>query len=69
MAVGSSTSSKLGVLDQRPADADALALAAGQFVGALVGHVIEADAREQAECLVDVGLREISRMNLRQKPT
>ena len=56
-AVGSSTSSKLRILDQRPADADALALAAGQFIGALVGHVVEADAREQPERLVDVGLR------------
>ena len=28
-----------------------------KFIGALVGHVVEADAREQAERLVDVGLR------------
>ena len=48
------------ILDQRPADADALALAAGQFVGALVGHVVEADARQQAERLVDVGLRKLA---------
>ena len=37
---------QIGILDQRPADADPLPLAAGQFVGALVGHVIEADARQ-----------------------
>ena len=56
-AVGSSTSSNSGFWIERAADADPLALPAGQLVGALVGHVIKADALEQPECLVDVGLR------------
>jgi len=45
------------ILDKRPADADALALSAGQLIGALVGHVIEPDPRQQPECFVNVGLR------------
>jgi hypothetical protein len=49
---------EVGILDQRPADADALALAAGQRVGAFVRHVVETDARQQPERLVDIGLRE-----------
>jgi hypothetical protein len=48
-AVGSSTSSSSRILDQRAGDADALALPAGQRVGALVGHVQQADAVEQAK--------------------
>src|SRR6202030_2900035 len=46
------------VLDQRPADADALALPSGKLIGALVRHLLEADAREQPECLVDISLWE-----------
>jgi hypothetical protein len=55
-AVGSSTKSKVGVLNQRAADADSLALTAGQFVGALVGHVIETDPGQELECLVHIAL-------------
>ena len=55
---------QIRVLDQRPADADPLSLAARQLVGALVGHVIEADARQQPEGLVDVGLRKFSHKTL-----
>src|SRR4029077_12524354 len=50
---------QIGVLDQRAADTDSLALPAGQLVRALVGHVIETDAGEQPERLVDVGLWKI----------
>ena len=35
----------------------ALALAPGQFVGALVSHMIETDALEKAEGFIDVGPR------------
>ena len=51
LAVGSSTSRSVGILYQRAGDADALALPAGERVGALVAMVDEADAVEQAEGL------------------
>ena len=46
------------VLLQRAGDSDTLALAAGERVGPLVDMLAQADAIEQAERLVDVGLRE-----------
>ena len=46
-----------GILDQGAADADALALPAGQFVRALVGHMSKAHAVQKAEGFVDVRLR------------
>ena len=49
---------QLRVLLERPGDADALALAAGELVGALVGMSVEADPVQQRERLVDIGLRE-----------
>src|SRR3546814_9835765 len=51
---------QLRPLRQGTADADALALTAGKLVGPLVHHVVEADAAEQAESLVDVRLRELA---------
>src|SRR3546814_20396939 len=45
---------------QAAADADPLPLAAGKLVGPLVHHVVEADAAEQAESLIDVRLRELA---------
>src|SRR3546814_7496535 len=51
---------QLRTLRQGTADADALALTAGKLVGPLVHHVVEADAAEQTESLVDVRLRELA---------
>ncbi len=45
------------ILDESTANADALALAAGKFIGAFIDHVIETDAFEQPECFIDVRLR------------
>ncbi len=47
--VGSSASSEVGFLHQRARNADALALPAGELVGALGGKVAEADGVEQVE--------------------
>ena len=52
--VGSSASMQVGLLHQRAGDADALALAAGELVGALVGERAEPDRVEQLERAVDV---------------
>src|SRR3546814_10323810 len=51
---------QLRALRQSAADADTLPLAAGKLVGPLVHHVVEADAAEQAESLIDVRLRELA---------
>ena len=48
---------ELGVLLQGAGNADTLALAAGERVGPLVDVLAQADAIEQLEGLVDVGLR------------
>ena len=45
---------ELGLLHQRARDADALALAAGELVGALGGEVAEPDRVEQLEGALDV---------------
>src|SRR5262245_32885675 len=45
------------MLNECAANADALALPSGEFVGALVSHMIEANALQQTECLVDIDLR------------
>src|ERR1700731_2983870 len=47
---------KLRCLDQRPADADTLALSSGKLIGARRRHLVETPAREQAEALVDISL-------------
>jgi hypothetical protein len=46
------------LLHQRARDADALALAARQGIGALVDMLGQADAIQHGEGAVDVGLRE-----------
>ena len=46
---------EIGLLHQRARDADALALAARELVGALVGEIGEADGVEQLEGALDVG--------------
>src|SRR3546814_6917309 len=51
---------QLRALRQSAADADPLPLAAGKLVGPLVHHVVEADAAEQAESLIDVRLRALA---------
>src|SRR3546814_7553257 len=58
--VCSSDLQQLRALRQSAADADPLPLAAGKLVGPLVHHVVEADAAEQAESLIDVRLRELA---------
>ena len=59
---------QLRVLDQRAGDADALALAAGKAVGALVDVLGEADAVEQAQRLRDVVLGVHAQEMLRSVP-
>jgi hypothetical protein len=41
-------------LDQSSADADALTLATGQFVGTFVGHVVEADSLQETAAVADL---------------
>ena len=48
------------LLHQRARDADALALAAGELVGALRGEVAEPDRVEQAERAIDVRRRKLA---------
>ena len=50
---------QVGLLHQSAGDADALALAAGELVGARRGECPEADGIEQGECALDVGRLEI----------
>jgi hypothetical protein len=59
---------ELGVLGERAGDADALALPAGERVGALVGMVDQADAVEQRKAFaMSAGGKR--RVKLRQKGT
>ena len=51
---------QIGLLHQRARDADALALAAGELVGALGGEVAEPDGVEQLEGAVDIGGRKLA---------
>ena len=57
------------LLHQGAGDADALALAAGERVGALVDMVDEADAIEHREGAVDVIAAESAGTSWRQNPT
>ncbi len=59
---------QLRVLDQRARDADPLALAAGEPVGALVHVLDQADAVEQAHALGDVVFRVQAQNRLRRLP-
>ena len=47
---------QFGLLVERPRDADALALTAGQRIGAFVDMVDQADALQHGKRLVDIGL-------------
>src|SRR6266511_2318752 len=51
---------EVGVLRQRPRNADALALSAGELVGALSGKVAEADRVEKMEGALHVLRRELA---------
>ena len=48
------------VLHQGPANAHPLALAAGQLIGPLIDHMIQADALQQTKYFVDIGLGKLA---------